>query len=90
MSNCAPCHGATANGGAVGKGSLAPSLFSATPIEIAEAVTVGPGEMPVFAFEDHERNSVIRHIRDLASLADKVRSPAAAGLRELAETLPSA
>ncbi len=47
-SNCAPCHGATANGGAVGPGAIAPNLFEAEPVEIAEAMLTGPGEMPVF------------------------------------------
>jgi ubiquinol-cytochrome c reductase cytochrome c subunit len=71
VANCAPCHGATATGGAVGKGALAPSLSLAEPIEIAEAVTVGPGEMPVFAFDEHERNSVIAFIHDLEHRPDR-------------------
>ena len=35
-----------------------------------------------------ERNSVIRHIDDLATLAEKVGAPAAANLRQLADALP--
>ncbi|MGH9226338.1 MAG: CHAT domain-containing protein [Acidimicrobiales bacterium] len=35
-----------------------------------------------------ERNSVIRHIDDLATLAEKVGAPAAPGLRQLADALP--
>jgi ubiquinol-cytochrome c reductase cytochrome c subunit len=49
VTNCAACHGATGNGGAVGAGALAPSLHVAEPVEIAEAMLTGPGEMPVFA-----------------------------------------
>jgi ubiquinol-cytochrome c reductase cytochrome c subunit len=62
VNNCAPCHGATANGGAVGEGALAPTLHASEPIDIAEAVVSGPGQMPVFGFDDEERNSVVRYV----------------------------
>lgn len=62
VDNCAACHGATANGGAAGVGALAPSLYASEPLDIAEAVITGPGEMPVFEFDDHERNSLIRYL----------------------------
>lgn len=62
VDNCAACHGATANGGAAGVGALAPSLFEASPLEIAEAIVTGPGEMPVFGFDESERNSIVRFI----------------------------
>lgn len=59
VANCAACHGATANGGAAGPGALAPSLFESEPLDIAEAIITGPGEMPVFNFESEERNDII-------------------------------
>lgn len=65
VDNCAACHGATANGGAAGVGALAPSLYVATPVEIAEAMVTGPGEMPVFAFDEEQRNSIIHFIHYL-------------------------
>jgi ubiquinol-cytochrome c reductase cytochrome c subunit len=71
VANCAPCHGATATGGAVGKGALAPTLSLATSLEIAEAITVGPGEMPVFAFDQHELDSVVAFIDDLENRPDR-------------------
>jgi ubiquinol-cytochrome c reductase cytochrome c subunit len=71
VANCAPCHGATGNGGAVGKGALAPSLSLAAPVEIAEAVTVGPGEMPVFAFDQHEMDSIVAFVTDLEHRPDR-------------------
>ena len=71
VANCAPCHGATGNGGAVGKGALAPTLSLASSLEIAEAVTVGPGEMPVFAFDQRELNSVVAFIDDLEDRPDR-------------------
>ena len=71
VANCAPCHGATGTGGAVGKGSLAPSLSLASDLEIAEAMIVGPGEMPVFDFAIDERNAVVAYVRDLEEQPDR-------------------
>jgi len=63
IANCAPCHGATARGGAVGGGALAPALDIATPVEVAEAMLIGPGEMPVFSgFSDAERDAVVSYV----------------------------
>ena len=62
VNNCAACHGATANGGAAGVGALAPSLYAANSLDIAEAVITGPGEMPVFDFEQDELNAITRYL----------------------------
>jgi ubiquinol-cytochrome c reductase cytochrome c subunit len=63
IANCAPCHGATARGGAVGGGALAPALDKATPVEVAEAMIIGPGEMPVFSgFSDADRNAIATYV----------------------------
>ena len=62
VDNCAACHGATGNGGAAGVGALAPSLYAASSLDIAEAVITGPGEMPVFDFDQHERDSIARYL----------------------------
>lgn len=63
IANCAPCHGATGNGGAVGGGALAPPLDKATPLDVAEAMIIGPGQMPVFSsFGDDERNAVVSYV----------------------------
>ena len=62
--NCAPCHSATGNGGAVGPQS-APNLKVATPVQIGEAVRIGPGTMPVFdqsGIDDQQLNSLIRYV----------------------------
>jgi ubiquinol-cytochrome c reductase cytochrome c subunit len=68
VANCAACHGATGNGGAVGAGALAPSLHVADPVEIAEAMLTGPGEMPVFAgIEGEDVSDIIAfvvHLRE--------------------------
>ena len=63
--NCAPCHGASGNGGAVGDDAFAPSLYVSKPLDVAEAVIVGPGEMPVFAFGEEDRNAIVAYVRHL-------------------------
>lgn len=71
VNNCAPCHGANANGGAVGEDALAPSLLGSEPLVVAEAMVSGPGQMPAFrAFDDHERNSVVRFVTFLQDKRD--------------------
>ena len=63
IANCAPCHGATARGGAVGGGALAPALDKATPVEVAEAMIIGPGEMPVFSgFSVTDRDAIVSYV----------------------------
>jgi ubiquinol-cytochrome c reductase cytochrome c subunit len=62
VNNCAACHGATANGGAAGVGALAPSLYAANSLDIAEAVITGPGEMPRFDFDQEELNAIARYL----------------------------
>ena len=65
LDNCAPCHGATANGGAVGGNAFAPSLRPSEPIDLAEAPIVGPGQMPRFSFTNEELNSIVAYVERL-------------------------
>lgn len=65
VDNCAPCHGTGGYGGAAGPGALAPSLMVAEPVEVAEAMVSGPGQMPVFRFDDHELDSVLAFVARL-------------------------
>lgn len=69
IDNCAACHGATANGGAVGPDALAPSLYEATDVQIAEATIAGPGEMPKFTFDDEELNDIVAFVAELRAEA---------------------
>ncbi len=46
--NCGACHSSAGAGGAVGAGLEAPALRHATPVEVVEAMRIGPGAMPVF------------------------------------------
>jgi quinol---cytochrome-c reductase cytochrome c subunit len=66
--NCQACHGASGGGGALSYGRAAPRLTAATPTEIASAVRVGPGEMPVFGrdvIDSDELNGLVRYVRYL-------------------------
>lgn len=64
-SNCAPCHGATGNGGAVGGSSIAWPLTDASPLIVAEAMITGPGQMPVFDLPEEDRNAVVTYVEYL-------------------------
>lgn len=67
-SNCAACHGPTGEGIAVGAQDIAPALDETTPLEIAEAVRVGPGVMPVFGSEvytEEDVKAVVHWVMDL-------------------------
>lgn len=46
--NCAQCHGSTGGGGVAGGGAFTPVLVDREPIVIAEAVRLGPFQMPQF------------------------------------------
>jgi quinol---cytochrome-c reductase cytochrome c subunit len=62
--HCAGCHQIVGGGGYV-TGAVPPSLASATPRQIAEAVRVGPYVMPRFtekAVSDRKLDSIIRYV----------------------------
>jgi len=63
--NCAPCHGTAGQGAAVGEGADAPDLHDARPVEIAEAVRIGPDPMPAFdaaIIGQHDLDSLVRYV----------------------------
>lgn len=65
--NCAPCHGAGGNGGAVGGGAIAWPLTDSPPVIVAEAMITGPGQMPVFDLPEDQRDAVITYVEYLRS-----------------------
>ncbi|MFL5680457.1 MAG: c-type cytochrome [Chloroflexota bacterium] len=65
--NCAACHAATGAGNAVGGGFVAVGLGHATQQEIAEAMIVGPGAMPKFAFPETDRDAIVAYVDYLRS-----------------------
>jgi ubiquinol-cytochrome c reductase cytochrome c subunit len=74
---CAACHAWSGDGGAL-LGREAPSTHPATPVEIAEAVRSGPGNMPAFgraALDNRQLQSLVRYVRDLDHSDDRGGSP---------------
>jgi ubiquinol-cytochrome c reductase cytochrome c subunit len=66
--NCAQCHQAAGGGGALTEGKYAPSLMSATPQEIYEAMLTGPQNMPIFGdgtLPVEDKQAIIAYIMDL-------------------------
>ena len=72
--NCAPCHGAVGAGAALAHGAYAPSLHRATPLQVAEAIRVGPGNMPVFdetTLSDAQVSNIVAYVQYLRHPNDR-------------------
>jgi ubiquinol-cytochrome c reductase cytochrome c subunit len=62
--HCAGCHQVVAQGGVV-TGALPPALVNATPVQVAEAVRIGPYVMPRFTQHDlsnRQLDSIVRYV----------------------------
>jgi ubiquinol-cytochrome c reductase cytochrome c subunit len=62
--HCAGCHQVVAQGGYV-TGALPPPLADATPLQVAEAVRIGPYVMPTFsqhAISNRQLDSIVRYV----------------------------
>ncbi|HJQ73277.1 MAG TPA: cytochrome c [Gaiellaceae bacterium] len=62
--HCAGCHQVVAQGGLV-TGALPPALVDATPLQVAEAVRIGPYVMPKFSrrsLSDRQLDSIVRYV----------------------------
>lgn len=71
--NCASCHNASGIGGALSYGAEAPSLGAATPVQVVEAMRIGPGQMPRFgdeAFSAEEANAIATYVEYLEDPED--------------------
>lgn len=71
--NCQACHSASGSGGALSYGRAAPALQPATDEQVAAAVRVGPGQMPVFgddAIDDDDLDDLIRYVGFLRTPED--------------------
>jgi ubiquinol-cytochrome c reductase cytochrome c subunit len=61
---CAGCHGKLAKGGVV-TGAVAPSLDESTPVQVAQAIRIGPYVMPSFdeeLIDQHELDSIVAYV----------------------------
>jgi ubiquinol-cytochrome c reductase cytochrome c subunit len=70
--NCAPCHGVTGAGDAIGGPAFAPSLSQSSPLDVQEAVRVGPGQMPDFTsvLDPTQINDITRYVEYLHEQGD--------------------
>jgi ubiquinol-cytochrome c reductase cytochrome c subunit len=71
--HCAGCHQINAEGGYV-TGGVAPPLEDSTPVEIAEAIRIGPYLMPKFSKKqigDQEVDSIIRYVEHTKDPEDR-------------------
>ena len=76
--NCAQCHQAAGQGGALTYGKHAPPLNNATPTQVVEAMRTGPESMPVFApgqLNDHQVNSIAKYVEFLKTPNDPGGNP---------------
>ena len=68
LSDCAACHGSSGTGTILQDGSRVPQLYSTDSEQIAEAVRVGPGEMPRFGhstIDDQELSDIVSYVQQL-------------------------
>ncbi len=79
--NCAQCHGSTGAGGVAGAGAWTPPLVDRDPVTVAEAIRVGPFEMPAFAPEQIDDQGIDDIVAFLRVLAEEHGTPL--GLTEL-------
>ncbi len=71
--NCAGCHQIAAVGGVV-TGGLAPSLRDSSPVQVAEAVRIGPYLMPSFPTSqigDRDLDSIVRYVESTKHPEDR-------------------
>ncbi len=78
--HCAACHGTAGVGGAlVFSDTNAPDLAGLTPVQVAEAMSTGPGTMPAFTpdpLSDSETEDVVAYVEEL----DRGDNPGGFGL----------
>lgn len=67
--NCAHCHGNAGGGGTAGENAWTPRVNNVEPVAIAEAIRVGPFEMPAFSedvLSEDEVNGVASYMEAVA------------------------
>jgi ubiquinol-cytochrome c reductase cytochrome c subunit len=69
--HCAGCHQVVGQGGVVTPNTIAPPLDEAKPIDVAEALRIGPYVMPRFnekLIDSHQVDSLARYVQHLHNL----------------------
>lgn len=65
VTNCAGCHAVSGVGDALSNGLSAPTLYIATPTQVAEAILTGPSNMPRFSsfqFSPAKVNDIVDYV----------------------------
>ena len=68
--NCTACHNSVGIGGALGGGRYAPTLEGVEGVHIAEAMIIGPQNMPVFSdavITPEDKRNIIAYIETVQS-----------------------
>jgi ubiquinol-cytochrome c reductase cytochrome c subunit len=68
LENCAACHSASGTGTILQDGTRIPQLYQTHSEQIAEAIRVGPGEMPPFGshtITDSDLNDLVTYVQQL-------------------------
>ena len=65
IQNCASCHATSGGGGAIGGGFVAPGLGRSDARTVEEAMLIGPGAMPVFAWQQEDLTAVAAYVQYL-------------------------
>lgn len=69
--NCSACHQIVARGGIVTKGIVPALVGEVQPLDVAEAIDIGPYVMPVFTWlTDEQVNSIARYVEYVDEPAD--------------------
>jgi ubiquinol-cytochrome c reductase cytochrome c subunit len=74
---CAACHGMNGAGAALGGQNIAVSLQDVEPIDVAEAIKIGPGQMPVGGgLSDYEFGTAHsrQEVDDIAAYVESLRT----------------
>jgi ubiquinol-cytochrome c reductase cytochrome c subunit len=74
---CAACHGMNGAGSALGGANIAVSLQNVEPIDVAEAIKIGPGQMPVgggLVNYDPGSGESQRQVDDIAAYVQSLRT----------------
>jgi ubiquinol-cytochrome c reductase cytochrome c subunit len=82
--NCEHCHGVDGAGAALGGRAWAPALRAASITQVAEAIRVGPGNMPKFAPSQLDDPA----LRDLVTYVSSLDADAAVGAFPLRSSGP--
>jgi ubiquinol-cytochrome c reductase cytochrome c subunit len=68
LQNCAACHSSSGTGYTQVGGRVAPSLMESTPVQVAEAVRIGPGVMPQWpeeVLDQQQLDAVVTYVQEL-------------------------